>query len=85
MTLSGTPTEADTWQFIIESSNSSNGIATCDTIRVKVTDPTGINEIPYDETNINRQETIYDLQGRKVNDITRKGIYIIGKKKIIIK
>lgn len=85
MTLSGTPTEAGTWQFIIESSNSSNGIATCDTIRVKVTDPTGINEIHNDEAGITHQEAIYDLQGRKVNDITRKGIYIIGKKKIIIK
>ena len=85
MTLSGTPTEAGTWQFIIESSNSSNGIATCDTIRVKVTDPTGINEIHNDEAGITHQEAIYDLQGRKVNDISKRGIYIIGRKKIIVK
>jgi hypothetical protein len=30
-------------------------------------------------------ETIYDLTGRKIEKITSPGVYIIGKKKVIIR
>ena len=36
-------------------------------------------------TNDNSQQTIYDLCGRRVTDIEKGGIYIVGGKKVIIK
>ena len=36
-------------------------------------------------TNDNSQQTIYDLCGRRVADIEKGGIYIVGGKKVIIK
>ncbi|MBE6304280.1 MAG: hypothetical protein E7089_10195 [Bacteroidales bacterium] len=42
---------------------------------------TGIEAIESDEEN----KDIYDLTGRKIEKITKSGIYIIGKKKVIIR
>jgi hypothetical protein len=41
---------------------------------------TGIDEF---ETEL--EDTIYDLQGRKLSEITEPGIYIVGGKKVWIK
>ncbi len=42
---------------------------------------TGINGVVYDEEN----SVIYDVRGRRVNNITSSGIYIIDGKKVYIK
>ena len=56
--------------------------------KLKVTDtPTGIVQERVDrsqESGDSRQETIYDLQGRK-QSILKKGLYIRNGKKIVIK
>lgn len=47
------------------------------------TDPsTGVDAVIADSTYENA--SIYDLSGRKVNNITKSGIYIIGDKKIVV-
>ena len=50
-------------------------------LRVEV-DPTGINSIAIDDE---RKQVIYEISGRKVNNISRPGIYIVGGKKTIVK
>ena len=45
---------------------------------------TDINDIAIEENNV--ADTIYyDLQGRRMNEITRPGIYIINGKKVLVK
>lgn len=61
-----------------------NGLVTTDTIRVVVNEATGIEEIVNNQQSTD-SETIYDLQGRKVNNINMPGIYIINGKKYVIK
>ena len=43
---------------------------------------TGIDEVEGENENI---ETIFDLQGRKLNEITSPGIYIVNGRKVIVK
>lgn len=50
-------------------------------INLVVSDETGINELKGENGNV---KTIYDLQGRKVDNPT-KGIYIINGKKVLVK
>ena len=42
---------------------------------------TGVDAVIADSTYGNA--SIYDLSGRKVNNITKSGIYIIGDKKVV--
>lgn len=44
-------------------------------------DQTSIEEIDCDKENV----VIYDLQGRKVENITKGGIYIVGGRKVLVK
>lgn len=87
MTFSGKPSATGIWEFTLQSVNSSNGMAATETIRIKVNAPTGINDIQqtFPEAHPEEDETIYDLSGRKLNEINQRGIYIIGKKKVICK
>ena len=48
----GKPSAAGTWQFILSSTGSSNGMVASDTIRVKVVDPLGIESITAEDTGI---------------------------------
>ncbi|MBR3615882.1 MAG: hypothetical protein IKL56_04575 [Bacteroidaceae bacterium] len=50
-------------------------------VNLLVSDETGINELKGENGNV---KTIYDLQGRKVDNPT-KGIYIINGKKVLVK
>lgn len=43
---------------------------------------TDIDQIVTDRTD---KEIIYDLQGRRVDDLSRKGIYVVGGKKVIVR
>ena len=38
-----------------------------------------------EEMNESEEKVVYDLQGRKIEDITEKGIYIINGKKVVVK
>ncbi len=44
---------------------------------------TGVDDVIADNTYENA--SIYDLSGRKVNEVTESGIYIVGNKKVLIK
>ena len=46
------------------------------------THATGIDEVKGENGNV---KTIYDLQGRKVETMTKGGIYIVGGKKVLVK
>ena len=46
------------------------------------THATGIDEVKGENENV---KTIYDLQGRKVETMTKGGIYIVGGKKVLVK
>ena len=50
---------------------------------LNVTDPTGIEDVEEDLNPV--FEGIYDLNGRKLNEITKTGIYIVNGKKVFIK
>lgn len=84
ITIQGLPNENGTWQFVLKATNPSNGIATTETIYVVVNEATCIEEIVNNQQSTD-SETIYDLQGRKVNNINMPGIYIINGKKYVIK
>ncbi len=45
-----------------------------------VVDPTGIDRVESDK----QQEPVYDLQGRRVSD-PKRGVYLKGKRKVVIK
>ena len=51
-------------------------------IRIAGGEATGISQIENAASGI---ENIYDLQGRRVNDATRKGLYIKNGKKAVVK
>ena len=41
---------------------------------------TNVNKVP---TETEQEEVVYDLQGRRVQGATRKGIYIVNGKKVV--
>ena len=43
---------------------------------------TGIDEVKGEDGNV---KAIYDLQGRKLNDITQPGVYVVNGKKVVVK
>ena len=51
-------------------------------VLLKVAYPTGINEVKGENGKV---EGIYDLQGRKIEQITAPGIYIVNGKKLFVK
>ena len=50
-------------------------------------EPTGITEMDGDNNRIGSYEdgAVYDLQGRKVENVNRSGVYIINGRKVVIK
>ena len=44
---------------------------------------TGVEGIPTEEANA--QQVVYDIYGRRVNEVTKGGIYIVNGKKVFIK
>ena len=49
-------------------------------VTLEVTEPTGIENVESVEVKV-----IYDLTGRKIETITKPGIYIVGGKKVLVK
>ena len=49
-------------------------------VMLEVTEPTGIENIENVEV-----KAIYDLTGRKIETITKGGIYIVNGKKVLVK
>lgn len=52
---------------------------------LKVDYPTGIEDVDAEEIVNPAFEGIYDLQGRKIDEVTKTGVYIIDGKKVFIK
>ena len=82
-TLSGTPTEAGDYEFLVRSSGSNDGQTVTDTIRLHVTNTTGIVNV---NGNVNgNANAIYDLQGRRLTGKPATGLYIQGGKVFNVK
>ena len=70
-TLSGTPTEVGDYEFLVRSSGDVSGTTLVDTLRIHVSDLSGISETMYnDQCTMNNE--VYDLQGRPVVPATAK-------------
>lgn len=77
ITLSGTPQEYGDYEFVVKSSGDMSGISITDTLRLHVVDATGINAI--DNGQWTMDNSVYDLQGCRVNVMERGRIYIVRR------
>ncbi len=66
---------------IYVSASSTDGSNQSDVCIVTVNEGSAISSISANQ----ESKTIYDLQGRKVNSMAKKGIYVINGKKVIVK
>lgn len=80
-TLTGTPQQSGIYEIIVRSSGDITGNRLEDTLRVVVTDATGIAPINPSSVISNNY---YDMQGRRVEQPV-KGFYIVNRKKVIIR
>lgn len=67
------------WVLTIDAANSG---ATFSFGRFGNEGTTGINEVTTENANV---KGIYDLQGRKIDEITKPGLYIVDGKKVLVK
>ena len=51
-------------------------------VTLEVIDPTGIESVESENVNV---KGIFDLQGRKIEQITAPGLYIVNGKKVLVK
>ena len=70
-TLSGTPTEEGDYEFLVRSSGDVSSTMLVDTLRIHVSNPSGISETMYNDQCTMYTE-VYDLQGRSVDPATAK-------------
>ena len=86
--MSGTPQETGTYEFIINSSGSYDDVNISDTIRVNVVNTSGIESVENSGL-IEKASMIYAPDGRKVYGNPKTGIYIIREngnpRKVIIR
>ena len=85
-TLTGTPDQLGTYEFVIRSSGNFADANHEDTLRVIVTEINGIHDITTSQPHTST--SIYDLQGRSITSShpnLKKGIYIINGRKVVIK
>ena len=66
---------------IYVSASTTDGSGLSDVCIVSIKDGSAISSISASQD----AKTIYDLQGRKVNSSAKKGVYIIGNKKVVVK
>lgn len=79
-TLSGTPQQAGDYEFVIKSSGDMSGTSITDTLRIHVSDPTGIETIETNHSTFNVHHSIFnvfDLQGRPVDAMQPGHVYIV--------
>lgn len=91
-TLSGTPQQEGDYEFIVKSSGDMSGTSITDTLRIHVSDPTGIETIETNHSTFNVHHSIFnvfDLQGRPVDAMQPGHVYIVRRgqqiRKIIAK
>lgn len=84
-TLTATPSETGTYEITIRSGGDATGVNIEDTVRVTVAGTDGIHDM-HAKSEISDRSAAYNLLGQKVG-MTRlnTGLYIIGRKKIMIK
>lgn len=62
--------------------NGSVGTFADTTFKITVTDPSGIESITVDDI---KDAKVYTIDGQRVDNITKKGVYIVNGKKMVIK
>ncbi len=79
----GTGSALSPFRFFLEiTDNDNNPYATKAALRLSILDEaTGINSINAD---VNGEQKIYDLQGRRVYNPTQKGVYIVNGRKVVM-
>jgi len=83
LTLSGQTAVKDVSYIVLQPVNPSNGLHNSVTVYINGEAPNGIETIDNGERIMDN--AIYDLQGRKINAINMRGIYIKNGKKYVIK
>lgn len=81
-TLTGTPEQTGTYTIVVRSSGDVTGNKLEEILRITVTDTSSIETIGHNTTTDQR---CFDLYGRQVNGMLRKGVYVLGRKKVLIK
>ena len=69
------------WYMNIESRTQSSVPQASIAIR-EIDGTTGVEEVRTEDANV---KGIYDLQGRKIDEITKPGLYIVDGKKVLVK
>ena len=83
MTLSDQTAIKDISYIVLQPVNPSNGLNNTVAVNINGEAPSGIETI--DNGELIMENAIYDLQGRKINAINMRGIYIKNGKKYVIK
>lgn len=82
LTLSGQTAVKDISYIVLQPVNPSNGLNNTVAVNINGEAPSGIETI--DNGELIKDNAIYDLQGRKINAINMRGIYIKNGKKYVI-
>lgn len=82
MTLSSQTAVKDISYIVLQPINPSNGLNNTVAVNINGKAPSGIETI--DNGELIKDNAIYDLQGRKINAINMRGIYIKNGKKYVI-
>ena len=78
-TLSGTPTEAGDYEFMVKSTGDDTGISVVDTLRIHVTGGSdGISDVSSQAQGL-QQQPVYDLQGRRVSQPQKGAVYFVRR------
>ena len=79
-TLSGIPAEAGDYEFLIKSAGDVSGTSITDTLRLHVSEASGIGEISKLAQGLPLQQpTLYNLQGRKVSQPRHGSVYLVRR------
>ncbi len=78
-TLSGTPRQQGDYEFIVKSSGDMSGTSITDTLRLHVTDATGISDATRQKNHEIMDSAVFDLTGRRVDTMQKGTVYIVRR------
>ena len=84
ITLSGKTENKDISHLVLQPLTPANGLKNTVTVYISGTAPSGIETIKTGECEM-ENTIVYDLSGRRVENPSHKGFYIMQGKKIVVK